>query len=291
MKRFLRRLLKVTAYTAASVLILLAIVVGLFRMFLPRLPEYQEEIKRWASNAIGMQVEFSRMNARWGLSGPELDFYDTELIRPDNRKRAIAASRVSVGVSVASLVFERQFVVDHLAIRDTSIEIRQLERGGWWVQGTTIPEIPQAHSGAPGRLGNIEITGEEIEVRFLQPGDERPRYFRVPRANVRLDERRVAVDAAVRLPGDLGRGIDVVATQLLDVPVEERIWDVIVEADDVLPAGWAELVPAAAGRLLAGSGDVDLSLALNGRGIRSAVAEFDLEDVLLQSRDDFDVEG
>ncbi|MCG8371850.1 MAG: TIGR02099 family protein, partial [Proteobacteria bacterium] len=127
--------------------------------------------------------------------------------------------------------------------------------------------------------------------RFLQPGDERPRYFRVPRANVRLDERRVAVDAAIRLPGDLGRGIDVVATQLLDVPVEERIWDVIVEADDVLLAGWAELVPAAAGRLLAGSGDVDLSLALNGRGVRSAVAEFDLEDELLQSRDDFDVEG
>ena len=68
MKKLLKRLLKVFAYTAGSIVILLAILVGLFRLFLPRLPEYQEDIKSWASAAIGMNVEFSGMDARWGLS-------------------------------------------------------------------------------------------------------------------------------------------------------------------------------------------------------------------------------
>jgi uncharacterized protein YhdP len=107
MRRFFNMLAKIVAYSAAALVILLAVAVGLFRLFLPRLPEYQEEIKGWASNAIGMEVEFSGMNARWGLSGPELEFYDTELVRPDNKQRAIAADVVSIGISVNSLIFER----------------------------------------------------------------------------------------------------------------------------------------------------------------------------------------
>ncbi|MGI9247361.1 MAG: hypothetical protein ACR2QI_00005, partial [Woeseiaceae bacterium] len=67
MKVFLQRLFKFVAYLAAGIVILLAIAVGLFRLFLPRLPEYQEDIKGWASTAIGMEVEFSGMDARWGL--------------------------------------------------------------------------------------------------------------------------------------------------------------------------------------------------------------------------------
>jgi len=39
MKVFLQRLIKAAAYAAAGVVILLAIAVGLFRLFLPRLPE------------------------------------------------------------------------------------------------------------------------------------------------------------------------------------------------------------------------------------------------------------
>ena len=112
MKSLLQRLIKVAAYTAASIVILLAIAVGRFRLFLPRLPEYQEDINRWASAAIGMEVEFSGMNARWGLSGPEVGFYDAELISIDNDARIIAADAVSGGVGLARFVVDRKFVVD-----------------------------------------------------------------------------------------------------------------------------------------------------------------------------------
>ena len=97
MNRYLQMLIQFVAYTAAGIVILLAIAVGLFRLFLPRLPEYQDELKSWASNAIGMQVEFTGMDARWGLSGPELRFYGAELIRPQSETRALAAAEVGVG--------------------------------------------------------------------------------------------------------------------------------------------------------------------------------------------------
>ena len=72
MNKYLKLLIKIAAYLAGGLVILLAIAVGLFRLFLPRLPEYQDDIKEWASAAIGLSVEFSGMDARWGLSGPEI---------------------------------------------------------------------------------------------------------------------------------------------------------------------------------------------------------------------------
>ena len=49
MNKYLKLLIKITAYLAGGLVILLAIAVGLFRLFLPRLPEYQDDIKEWAS--------------------------------------------------------------------------------------------------------------------------------------------------------------------------------------------------------------------------------------------------
>ena len=80
MKKLLQKLIKYLAYLGAALVIMLAVAVGIFRLMLPRLPEYQDEIKAWASAAIGIQVEFSAMNARWRLSGPELNFFDAEKI-------------------------------------------------------------------------------------------------------------------------------------------------------------------------------------------------------------------
>ena len=291
MKKFFDTLIKIVGYSAATLIVLLAVLVGLFRLFLPRLPEYQEEIKVWASSAIGMQVEFSGMNARWGFSGPELEFYDAELIRPDNENRAIAADRVGIGISVASLVFDRAFVVDRVAIRDSNIEIRQLENGEWWMQGMSLRDLPRAHSAGPQRLGEIEIVGEGIDVQFLRPVDLRPRLFRIPRLSVSIDNNRIAFDSSIRLPADLGRQINVSATQFLGVPPEQRTWDLSVEFSDVILDGWAKLYDPQDTRITGGSGDIDVSLVFGDAGVRGATAEIDLAGVMLDVGDVFELAG
>jgi len=291
MKEFLKKLIRILGYAAAALVILLAVAVGLFRLFLPKLPEYQEEIKIWASDAISMEVEFSGMNARWGLSGPELEFFDAELIRPDNRKRAIAAEVVRIGISLNSLLFDQNLVVDRVEIRDTSVEVRQLENGGWWVQGTAIDELPATQPGGSQRLGDMRVVGENIEIRFLQPGDERPRFIRVPRALVSINENRIAFDATVRLSDDLGKQVTVSATQLLGMPLEDRSWDVSLEADSLALSGWSQLQLDERFRILSGNGDLDLSLVLAGSTVRHATADVDFADVSLIEGQAFDLNG
>jgi uncharacterized protein YhdP len=234
MKTFLQRLLKFLAYLAAGVVILLAIAVGLFRLFLPRLPEYQDEIKSWASTAIGMQVDFSGMDARWGLSGPQLEFYDTELIRGATMSRVIAAGQVSVGVALTRLLVDRTLVVDRVVVRDTTIEVRQLPDGRWWIQGTPTSELLDFPTNGTGRLGDIEFIAEQVEVQLIRPGDERPTFFDVDRVAVRSDEQRLAVDGSVRLPPSLGRILRFDATQLQGASEADRGWDVTLEAGDLV---------------------------------------------------------
>jgi uncharacterized protein (TIGR02099 family) len=292
MKNLLRRLIKIVAYLAGGLVIVLAIAVGLFRLFLPRLPEYQEDIKGWASAAIGMTVEFSGMDARWGLSGPEVEFYDAELLSVESEARFVAADEVSVGVGLMRLLVDRKFVVDRVSVRDTSIDIRRLPNGEWWIQGSPLDQLFPARRGeGGGDVGRIEIVGEDIELRFMQPGDEKPRRFQVSRIVARRDDARLAIDASVELPDDLGGRLTFAATQLLSDPPEDRSWDVTVEIDDVELAGVTAMQPAEAARFDSGSGDVELSLAYANKRIQSATAEIDIDDIAIAGLADLAVSG
>lgn len=269
-------MLRIAAYFAAAVVILLAIALGLFRLFLPRLPEYQEEIKAWASTAIGMQVEFSGMDARWGLSGPEVEFFDTELVAETGR--LIAADEVGVGIAVTQLLFDRRAVVDRVVVRGTTLEVRQLENGEWWVQGRApdalLPERETPGSG--GGVGPIEFIVEDIRVNFLRALDERPHVFVIPRLTVDRDDSRVAVDGTIELPENLGKSVDIMATQLIGQE-QTQPWDIAVTIDDLNFAGASAMHDLALAKFDSGVGDVDVAMVASADGVLSASADIDLE--------------
>jgi uncharacterized protein (TIGR02099 family) len=290
-KRFLNSLIKFVAYTTAGVVILLAIAVGLFRLFLPRLPEYQEQIKTWASDAIGMQVEFSGMDARWGLRGPELEFYDAELLRKSTSTRVVAAREVSVGVGLMRLIVDRTLIVDRVTVRETAVEVRQLGDGRWWIQGTPADELFQINAGNGGQLGDIEVVGEDIELRFLQPEDERPHFFDVRRVQFRRDEDRMTLDAIARLPDELGRNLDVSAIRLLGIPERQRSWDVSIELEGIKLAPISELLEEGRRGFRSGVGDLEVSLVVADKAVRSATANIDFNDLSVEDDKSFDMEA
>lgn len=296
MNKILRRLFKFLAYLAGGIVILLAIAVGLFRLLLPRLPEYQEDIKGWASTAIGMYVEFSGMDARWGLSGPEVEFYNAELIAPETMARIVAADQVSVGIALSQLLFDRRAVIDRVVVRDTTIEIRQLANGQWAVQGSPIDRlIPAGRVDSSGAresgLGPIEVTLQDIEVQFLQPGDERPKTFQVPELVISRDNTRMAIDGDVELPEMLGNRLRVSAIQMLEGPAEQRSWDIGVVIDNLRLANTSKMQPLEAARFDAGRGDVDLSLQIVNRRVTSATATVNFRNVAKGGLSDLALSG
>jgi uncharacterized protein (TIGR02099 family) len=290
MKSLFKRLLKIAGYAGAALVITLAIMLGLFRLFLPRLPEYQDEIKAWTSRAIGMQVEFAGMDARWGLLGPELTFYDAQLKSPATGHRVVAAGEVGIGVSLAELVSNRALVVDTVRVRDSAIEIRELEDGTWLVQGSRLEDLVPRNRTA--LLESVEVVGQDIELQVSRADDNVPTVFRVPGFNVERDRLRTAIDATLRLPEDMGRTLEIGATLVENGPdIADHSWNITLDAAGVDFSGLARLYRDEGHRVTAGVGDVDLSFTFAAGAIGSASALVALDGLRLNDGPEFDIAG
>ncbi len=286
MKQLLRRLIKFLAYFAAAIVILLAIAVGLFRLMLPRLPEYQEEIKEWAGAAIGMQVEFSGMNARWRLSGPEVNFYNAEILWPDGSGSLLDVDELTVGVGLMRLLVDRELVVDRVVISDTSLDLRQSEDGAWAIQGVPLDSLMGTRQELPeGGGAAVTVIGQNIDISFWPRVSDQAIELVVDRLQVRRNDVQLDIDVTVELPNDLGERIEASANQRLDESTDSGVWQVFVEGRELELAGWTRFQPPDFPDVPSGQVDLSLWLEISAAGIRSATANVVVSDLTVDDAD------
>jgi uncharacterized protein (TIGR02099 family) len=278
MKQLLRKLIRGLAYLSAAIVILLAIAVGIFRLMLPRLPEYQEEIKDWASTAIGMDVEFSGMTARWRLSGPELSFFEASLNQQVSGESILMAEEVSIGVGLLRLISDRELVVDRVSIRDSFIDIRQNQEGIWLVQGMPIDTILASRDLSADRDGNVEFVGQDIEVEYEHPGSGQIVSVSIRSLVASRSDTELVLEADIELPEAFGNRLKISANQL-QLGLSDDVWRLFIEGDSLDLSGWSRLQPI--GLPDVNSGTVDLSLwvdAIDGV-VQNAAANVVISDL------------
>lgn len=278
MKRLLQKLVKGLAYLGAAIVILLAIAVGVFRLMLPRLPEYQEEIKDWASAAIGMDVEFSEMNARWRLSGPELTFFDASLNQRISGESILMADEVSVGVGLMRLVTEGDLVVDRVSIRESAIDLRQNEQGDWLLQGVLLDEIVGAREMSAQQVGDVEFVGQDIDVKYEHPASGQVVPFSIRSLVVSRSQTELAVEANIDLPREFGNRLDISANQLR-LRSTDNVWRIFVEGDSLDISGWSRLQPIGLPEVDSGKADVSFWVDTSNSDIQSATANIVISDL------------
>lgn len=281
MKELLKRLAKNLAYFAAAIVILLAVAVGLFRLLLPRLPEYQEEIKEWAKAAIGMEVEFTGMNARWRFSGPEVNFYNAELTRPDGSGILLSVDELSVGVALMRLLVDRQLVVDRVLINDMSLDLRQDEDGRWIIQGVPLESLVPMGRDLPEGGGVVgDITAQDIELDFWPRGATQPLELVIDRLRVMRDDVQLDIEVTAELPDELGARINASANQRL-ADADDGKWQLFVEGRELQLAGWSRFQPTELPTVTSGQADLSMWLELSTAGVKSATANLVVEDLMV----------
>ena len=278
MKQLLIKILKSLAYVIAALVILLAVAVGIFRLLLPRLPEYQDEIKAWANAAIGMQVEFADMNARWRLSGPELTFRDAELTAYGAETSLLSAGEVSVGVSLIRLLNDRVLVIDRIYVRDTKLTVQLSESDGWLLQGLPINDVIGSREVATNQTGNVEIVAEDIVIDYLLPDSSKVLSFELDSLQIERDASRLLVDATLDLPESLGGRLNLEASQRTD-EAEQGIWQIYIQGKGLSIPGWAAIDVQKLPQFQSGSLDLSASLQISGDGIDQATADFTISDL------------
>jgi uncharacterized protein (TIGR02099 family) len=278
MKQLLRKLLKALAYSGAALLIALAIAVGIFRLMLPRLPEYQEEIKGWASEAIGMDVEFTDMNARWRLSGPEVSFFDASLSHRDTGISVANAEEVSIGVGLLRLVVDREVVVDRVTIRESAIDLRQDGNGNWIVQGIPLDELIGDREFAAKPGGDIRLIGQNLAVEYEHPASGQLVPFTVSSLIVSGSDAGLGIDASIDLDREFGERLNIQADRPVGGDAEDT-WRLYVEAESLDLPGWSRLQQFALPNITSGTADFVLWIDLVAGTVTSATANIVLSEL------------
>lgn len=282
MQQLLRKILKFLAYSTAAVVIVLAIAVGLFRLMLPKLPEYQEQIKDWANAAIGMQVEFSGMDARWRLSGPELNFYDARLIAADGSITMLTAEEISVGVGLLRLLRDRELVAERIRIHDTVVDVARESNGTWRVQGIVVNDLLESRMAADEEGGPLSVVAEDMRVTLRGLDEDQVYTVLVDRFSFQRDAQQDSVDASLTLPQSLGTGLQMAASRPRNDAAAVSPWQFFVEGSALNAAGLSRMWSDAAVGFESGVVDLSLWVDLSDAGIRRATANFAMTDVIAE---------
>ena len=293
------RILRWFAYIAAAGVMLLAILVGLARLLLPMVPEYQGEIRRWAREATGFRVEFQHISASWPLTGPELHFFDVTITAQADQQPVFIADTLTVGVSLVHLLRDQEITLSRIGVENTRLEIQRDAIGATLIQGRPIDELIQFDTDLDQMQGlpdlRIELSDIAVAYKDVRRGDIELN-FAVDQLDLRVSEDGIVLDGELLLASEFGGraalSLDLPAALLSAKSLSEdgldedaNIWNVYLAAEELqlgrILEFWLDMeVPFQNTR-----GDVVVWGKLAGMKPQSITAEIDLTDIEMPTAD------
>ena len=207
MANLFRNILKLLAYAGATGVMLLALIVGIVRLMLPLVPEYQDVIRGWAAGATGFDVQFENISASWPIAGPQLQFIDVIVSSQDTGERVFVADNLSVGISPLILIRDRKVLLNRLGVEGSKIRIRRDADGNYLFQDRPLDEYLKPESGAeePLRLPDLFIELSDIDASFADDSRSDDEYnFDIERLEIQLSAERIKIDGELKLAPEFG---------------------------------------------------------------------------------------
>jgi uncharacterized protein (TIGR02099 family) len=135
MGKWQHRLWKWTAGLFAALVILLAAVIGLFRLLTPLVPTYRLQIEQWASTALQHPVQIHSMGADWSWAGPEVTLQDTSILSHDRGREIVAVQEVRLSLDWRALVHGRLPKPSRVMLIDPRLELQRQADGSYTIRG------------------------------------------------------------------------------------------------------------------------------------------------------------
>ncbi len=277
-----KRIWRWIATLFATVVILLAVALGIFRLMLPLVPEYHDQLQAWASSAVGLPVKIEKVDARWRLKGPELFFSNAEVFSQDGSEVLIRAASGSVGVSLFGLIRERQLQAGWVELSGARVYVQRSVEGKYHLRGYEPGGEPAPRRG-DARLvipkGSFELI--DAEIRYQDDASKRdPWIFRDVDLHVRYHGDSLRLDGQVGLPPSLGSEIELAVEAQGDLSDPDSLdWQLLFSGEAVSLGGWREILPFDT-PLVDGFGDASLWLAMVDGRFQQATATVDLGNLI-----------
>lgn len=282
---------------AAILLIVLAVLVGILRLLLPLVPDYQDQIRELAGDTTGLEVDFARITATWPIRGPELRLLDVQVSLPGSDAPLFQAEELRLGLSLRALLLYRELAPDRVMVSGSALSVERLdERNRIRVNGAELDwPLDWPAGGRP--LYRMDLRLREITLDFIDQRRVVPAVsIDLARLDARLDGERLALEVLLGLPEEVGRRVELTAAipRHLVLAGERRgddNWQLQFGARDIALDTWLALAldmptPVQAGRL-----DLDLSARLRGWSVRSLSLRPALTGLVLLPEEETDDSG
>jgi len=253
-KKLARRLL----VGGAIIVIALAIAVGAMRIALTQLPGYQTEFRAWIAAELGVTMEFGRLDARWGLRGPELTFYEASVANVNQAEPFLSARSASVSFDVLKFVLERELTVKAITFDATRLTLLRTEEGEFRIAGAAsgIEFGTEFLAGIPSQ---IAIAVRDGQLRYVDEALQEAWQFVDVAANLIQQPDRLAIELRARPPDRLGERIELsLEAELADDAEFPGQWRVFGNLRQTNLAAFAHLLSAPNTPSIDGSGDISI---------------------------------
>src|SRR5690348_1227247 len=209
MGKWQRRLWKWSAGLFAALVILLAAVIGLFRVLTPLVPSYRLQIEQWASTALQHPVQIHSMGADWSWDGPEATLQDARILSQDRKQVIVAAQEVRLSLDWRALIHGQLPKPSRVVLVGPHLELQREADGSYLIRGLgpTSQETPTDWRATLDELlsQTAEIVVKDGQLLVYDPGRPGAAVFShvgLKVDNVPQDHR---MEGEVTPPADLGR--------------------------------------------------------------------------------------
>jgi uncharacterized protein (TIGR02099 family) len=278
---FGRILWKWTAGIFAVLAIGLALVFGVFRIAVSHAPEYRQPVEARATEAIGLPVSIGQLDARLGLSGPEVVVSDALIRSEDGATTLLEVSTATVSLDLSELLLRWRIRWDAVILDGIVLDVTREADGQLLVLDRPLEDFKRKDPDRALPTGELRLLNSRLIFDDRAVGEDggEPVLWSFEEVNLSITNRR----DGMRVSGDF-------------LPPPEAGERVVFWADYETAGGtWQSYAATrsldfvALGRvrelagLMPAGGRADLRVWVDGeaRTATAARAEFELEDVAL----------
>ena len=276
MKGLLGRIVKRLFAVAGALVIVLALLVGALRLLIAQIPGYQQELRAWVNETLGVDATFAAIDARFGIRGPEIDLRSVSLRAAGAGQQFLDAERATLTLDPWQLL-QRRISISRLTVDNGSLSIERTDDGALQVRGL---RLPAGSRDDPLVLlpASVEFAIRRSEVTYFDHVADRLWEFTDLDVEFLREPQYLDAELSVQPPAELAGEIRATAAQSgAALQVDASIDGLALEAA-------AAMLPFVLPDGLAGSGDLELSGTWQSARLTAGTLQADLADVAVDGQ-------
>ena len=283
------RLWRWSAALFASLVIVLAVLVGLIRLAVPLVPGYRAQLERYASQALQRPVKIRSMGAAFGWYGPEVALEDVRIYNHEGNRIIVAAEEIKLGLGVWSLLHGRLPRPNRIVLVGPRTEVARDAAGNFSIVGLegAAQKVPtdwrQNLSDVLSQSATLVVKGGELT--FVDAQRPAPLLFRRMDLEVRNDAGSHRISGDMQLPAAFGKELSFEFNADGDAGTPaDWDWQGRFRGKALQLPTWFDYWPLYAGRFTAGSADLDARAAGHGTRLDSMSLDLAAADLVPASQ-------